>query len=226
MTNISGPHNIRINGQLVTNVNEFNYLGHLCAFGHKSTENEVHRRTKLAWAAFGKLKDIFNGDYTQGMKTKVFDQCVLPTLTYASETWPLTNDTLQTIAKCQRAMERKMLNIRLADRIPNAEIRRRTKTDDAVTRILKLKHSWAGHISRADNITTLVNNWTPREDKRKRGRPPTRWDDDLRRCYATTWRRLTRRRRRKTKSRGRRRRRTKPRSGCVVVPSQPRSRRY
>lgn len=191
MTNIAGPHQIQIDGEYIKTKSEFTYLGHNISFGHNCTAKEVRRRIQLTWAAFGKLRDIFKADYPQHLKTQLYDQCVLPTLTYGSETWPLTKDILNDIAVAQRNMERSMLGLRLQDKIRNNEIRGRTKVADAVTRILRLKHSWAGHIMRADNLTTCTTNWTPREDKRRRGRPATRWDDDLKRALGTTWRRMT-----------------------------------
>ena len=145
----------------------------------------------MAWAAFGKLKDILQGDYPQHMKAQVFNQCVLPTLTYGSETWPITEEALQDIAICERKMERHMIGVRLADRVNNSELRRRSQVADAVRSILHLKHGWAGHVSRATNITAATGTWTPLDNKRPRGRPPTRWEDDLRKCFDVKWRRRT-----------------------------------
>lgn len=86
-------------------------------------------------------------------------------------------------------MERSMLGISLRDRIPNTEIRRRTGVQDAVERITILKWNWAGHVARmTDNRwTKRITEWRPRQDAfRSRGRPPTRWADDLRRIE-TNW---------------------------------------
>ena len=88
-------------------------------------------------------------------------------------------------------MERKMIGVRLIDRMTNTELRNRTKIEDAVTRIKSLKFQWAGHVARASNWTNLVHEWIPRANVRARGRPAERWDDDLRRCLGATWQRLT-----------------------------------
>ena len=45
-------------------------------------------------------------------------------------------------------MERKMLNLKLKDKIPCAEIRKRTKIIDIIEYTLKQKWKWAGHIAR------------------------------------------------------------------------------
>jgi len=45
--------------QLVENVKEYVYLGHIINLGKENQTAEVTRRVKLTWAAFGKLKHIF-----------------------------------------------------------------------------------------------------------------------------------------------------------------------
>ena len=45
-------------------------------------------------------------------------------------------------------MERKMLDLKLKDKIPCAEIRKRTKIIDIIEYTLKQKWKWAGHIAR------------------------------------------------------------------------------
>ena len=57
----------------------------------------------------------------------------------------------------QRAMERKMLDLKLQDKIPCSEIRKRTKIIDIIDFTLKRKWKWAGHIARLKD-----NRWTKR----------------------------------------------------------------
>ncbi|KAI8439095.1 hypothetical protein MSG28_012958 [Choristoneura fumiferana] len=71
-------------------------------------------------------------------ETRVFDQCVLPVMTYGAETWSLTVGLLERLKVTQRAMERAMLGVSLRDRIRNTEIRRRTKVTDIAGKICKL----------------------------------------------------------------------------------------
>ncbi|CAG9123735.1 unnamed protein product [Plutella xylostella] len=100
---------------------------------------EITRRIQLGWAAFSKLDDVLKSKIPQCLKTKVFNQCVLPTLTYGAETWTLTKETVHRIRVAQRAMERAMLGISLRDRIPNVVIRKRTKVFDVGMRVAELK---------------------------------------------------------------------------------------
>lgn len=140
MSNIEGPHRIEIGGKPILTTNDFVYLGQTVSFQNNATAKEVQRRINLAWAAYGKLKDVLQGDFPQHMKAQVYNQCILPTMTYASETWPLTKEILREIAVCQRKMERSMLGVRLIDRVSNVELRRRSQVADAVRSILQLKH--------------------------------------------------------------------------------------
>jgi len=72
----------------------------------------------------------------------------------------------------------------LRDKIPSTLIKQRTRITDAIYLLKKLKWNWAGHIARRtdDRWTKLILEWRPRQDAlRNRGRPPTRWSDDLKR---------------------------------------------
>ncbi|CAH2241818.1 jg16210 [Pararge aegeria aegeria] len=88
---------------------------------------EVNRRIQLGWAAFG-LRDIFSSKIRQCLKTKVFEQCVLPVMTYGSETWSLTMGLIRRLRVTQRTTERAKLGISRRDQIRNVEICRRTSS--------------------------------------------------------------------------------------------------
>ncbi|KAI8437485.1 hypothetical protein MSG28_011804 [Choristoneura fumiferana] len=107
--------------------------------------------------------------------------CVLPVMTYGSETWALTMGLMRKLKVTQRAMERAMLGVSLRDRIRNDDIRSRTNVTDIARRIARLKWQWAGHIARRTDGRWCqeVLEWRPRTGRRAVGRPPTRWSDDL-----------------------------------------------
>ena len=117
------------------------------------------------------------------LKKQVMDQCILPTMTYGCQTWSLNKQTTNKLRTAQRAMERKMLDLKLKDKIlkiPCSEIRKRTQIIDIIEYTLKQKWKWAGHIaSLEDNRwTKRCTEWQPRRGKRSRGRPSRRWQDD------------------------------------------------
>ena len=90
MSNVPGaPTPVHIGNSVLEVVDHYVYLGQTVQLGKSNFKKEVDRRIQLGWAAFGKLKGIFSSKIPQCLKSKVFDQCVLPVMTYGSETWPL-----------------------------------------------------------------------------------------------------------------------------------------
>ena len=122
---------------------------------------------------------------TSCLKRKVFDQCVLPVMTYGAETLTLT--TACAVGNTAQN-EKAMLGVSLRNHIRNEYLRRRTGVTDEINQIRKLKWNWAGHVARKSDRrwTKRLLEWRPRLDKRSKGRPPTRWTDDLRR-FAGNW---------------------------------------
>ncbi|GFR63148.1 endonuclease-reverse transcriptase [Elysia marginata] len=95
----------------------------------------------------------------------------------------------QKLRVAQRAIERKMLGLKLTDKISCKEIRNKTQVSDIVQYIAKQKWKWAGHVARLqDNRWTLrVTEWQPRNGKRSRGRQARRWRDDIVRTMGNAW---------------------------------------
>jgi len=48
-------------------------------------EIEIQRRIALSWQAFGRANLIFLSRLPLSLKRKVYDQCILPTLTHGAE---------------------------------------------------------------------------------------------------------------------------------------------
>lgn len=174
-------------------VAEYIYLGQLISFKNHM-EKEIQRRITSTWKKFWSLKTVMKSNVDIKIKQKVFDSCILPCLTYGCQTWTLTKKHEQMIEVAQRKLERSMLNIKITDRVPNLEIRKRSKISDALRLTKKLKWKWAGHIMRMTNSkwTKVITEWTPRPQKRRQGRPNNRWEDQIRKIAGTTWGRVAR----------------------------------
>ena len=128
------PTPVSVGNSVLEVVDSYIYLGQVVQLGRSNFEKEVSRRIQLGWAAFGKLRSVFSSDIPQCLKTKVFNQCVLPVMSYGTETWSFTIGLISKLKVAQRAMERAMLGVSLRDRIRNEEIRRRTKVTDIAHR--------------------------------------------------------------------------------------------
>jgi hypothetical protein len=80
------PEPIAFCGGVLEVVHKYVYLKQTLQLGRNNFEDEVNRRIQLAWAAFGKLRRVFSSSIPQSLKKKVFNQCVLPVMTYGAET--------------------------------------------------------------------------------------------------------------------------------------------
>ncbi|KAE9417159.1 hypothetical protein Angca_009680, partial [Angiostrongylus cantonensis] len=109
---------------------------------------------RAAWGAFKSIEDVVKRTKNIRLRAHLFDQTVLPTLTYASKTWLLHG-------------------------IRSSDLRQRSKIKDAVLYAKQSKIRWAGHVMRMNDNrwTRAVSDWIPRDVKRTAGRPPTRWSE-------------------------------------------------
>ena len=116
MTNIDTTDSIQIHGTEIE-VTNYKYLGQIIAMKN-SSKQEVSIRIKAGWSVFGKYREIFlDRHIPMSLKRKVFNQCVLPAMTYGCKTWPLTKALVKKLETSQRANESRMLNAKLKKNI-------------------------------------------------------------------------------------------------------------
>ena len=181
MTNYESDKEVQIENQKIEKVKNYKYLGQNTVFENK-TKEEIAIRIRNAWFAFGKYRDIFQDkNLPMTLKKKVFNQSILPIMTYGCQTWSLTKELSSKLQTTQRSMERKMLGIKLQDKVPCTTIRQKTGVTDVLKYALTQKWNWAGHIARyTDNRwTKRCTDWRPRNGFRTAGRPTRRWRDDI-----------------------------------------------
>ena len=106
-TNYDCPGNIEIEGNVIEEVPEYKYLGQTLST-NDTIDLEIATRIRTSWRCYGKYREIFlDNDMPMCLKKKVFEQCIIPTLTYGCETWPLKINTVQNVRSTKRAMKRK-----------------------------------------------------------------------------------------------------------------------
>ena len=189
MTNFNTNKKILVENTEIEKVDEYKYLGQNIEMRDK-TAKEVQKRIRAAWSVFGKYKYIFaNKEIPISLKRKTFNSCIIPTMIYGCETWTITKSIAHKLKVCQRAMERKILGIKLTDKTPNTTMREKTKLDDIIETATKAKWRWAGHVARMnDNRWTIrTTEWQVRKGKRSQGRPKQRWSDDIVKWQGATW---------------------------------------
>ncbi|KAJ8705237.1 hypothetical protein PYW07_011064 [Mythimna separata] len=191
MTNFK-KSKITIENESLDYVDQYIYLGKQIGFHRDSNELEVERRVKQTWKKYWSYKEIFKSEMPIALKKKVMDSCLIPCLTYACQTWKYTNKVKNKINTCQRGMERSMLNIKKIQKINHNKIRSKTKAIDALKYSQKLKWKWAGHAARLKDHrwTKTVTSWKGPPGKRYRGRPFTRWDDDIKKIAGPEWQQI------------------------------------
>ncbi|KAJ4451930.1 hypothetical protein ANN_03411 [Periplaneta americana] len=116
-------------------------------------------------------------------------KAICVTLRYVAQTCSLKERVRDLLRKCQRKMEKKMLNIILRHRLRDGDIRRQTHLKDAAGTADKLKKKWARHVMRlnANRWTHMLTTWDPRIGKRNAGRQKTRRADELRSRFGHLW---------------------------------------
>ena len=183
-----------VDGKKIEEVDSYVYLGQMVTKDHDQIQ-EMKRRIGQGWSAFCKLDNIMRDkNVPMRLKRKVFNECILPLMTYGCETWSLSNTQLEKLVTTQRKMERIMIGVTLKDRKSTEWIRKQSGLTDIIRSIRESKHRWAGHVARRrDNRWTIrITEWIPHGNKRPRGRPRTRWCDDLIQYVGPTWSHIAR----------------------------------
>ena len=180
---------ITLNNLPLEYVDNYIYLGKQISFYKQNNDLEVDRRIKNTWKRFWSLKEIFKGQMPLKIKKKVMDTCLIPSLTYACQTWKFTRRVKDKIMTCQRSMERSFMKIRKIHKIRHTTIRQKTKVIDALSYSQKLKWRWAGHVARMTDgrWTRQLTSWPGPRGFRKRGRPIARWADDVTKIAGKGW---------------------------------------
>ena len=146
---------------------------------------ELSRRKRAAWASFASIREVTDQLNDPCLRAHLFDCCVLPALTYATESWPTSANINTSIRTTHRALERALLRTSLAkQRRANRnseDLRAASMLTDPIRFVHGAKHRWAGHVCRTkdDRWTSRATHWFPYDKTRPPGRPPIRWADSL-----------------------------------------------
>ncbi|KAK9507146.1 hypothetical protein O3M35_007061 [Rhynocoris fuscipes] len=183
---------IKVKNEEIEEVEEFVYLGQLVA-KEDPMGREIKRRIRLSWAAYNRHRKLFRSGVKMETKAKLWNSVVKPVLIYGSETWCLTNQSIDKLRKTVRRMERSMLKVGRRERKTNRWVRQQTGLEDVAKVIMEKKWRWAGHIVRSEDNrwAKKIIEWYPRDMSRRRGRPKLSWDMEMRRCCGgSTWQRV------------------------------------
>jgi hypothetical protein len=172
---------INISGKEVEQVDKFVYLGGLIT-ANGSNEEDIQRRIGLTSQAFGKLNKIWRSKgITKNTKIRIYETLIKPILLYGSECWTIRKSDEHRIMVAEMSWLRRIAGITRLHKIRNEEIRaflniKATLIDNITERRLR----WFGHVERMSS-ERLPNRalHSRMEEKRSRGRPRTRWIDNV-----------------------------------------------
>ena len=157
---------------------DFCYLGDTLAQAGGCSD-AVTARMRSAWKAFhDHLPIITNRGIALVYRGNVFTACVRRVLLYGSETWPLSQEDLRRMERCDHGMIRWICCVRLEQPVAMADLRARLRicSIDEALRWERLR--LFDHRYRQDN-----SQWTKKimdfhvEGPTPRGRPRLRWMD-------------------------------------------------
>ena len=153
---------------------------------------EITRRNRAGWNSFNSIKTVIIATTVKSLRSQLFNSTVLPAKSYGSEAWSLTKTDETRLAVTETAMEKRMLKISIRDKIKNEPIKEMSGVQDIVLETRRSKMRLAGLVARTkDNRwTSRIIDWYPRETRRPRGRPPTRWEDYIKKKERDRWKRL------------------------------------
>jgi hypothetical protein len=159
--NFVEKHTIKVENIELEEVNHYIFLGQQISMDGDNMA-EI-KRIKLGWTTFGRNSMVLKGNIPWCLKRKVFNQFILPVLTYGSETWTLTKKSSAETSDSTKKY---------------GEVHVRNYKTRQKNGIRGLGH----HISRCtDHRRTLeVLDWISRNMKRPRKRPRRIWLDENR----------------------------------------------
>ena len=191
MSNVEGDEGgVVIETGEIEKTEEYVCLGQTISM-KEGIKRELKVRKSKAWGKFWSLQKIFRSKLSTEAKIRILESSVIPVLCYGAETWALTKSEVEGIQKTQRAMERIILGIKRGTKIRNEEIRKRTNSKEVGYLIKKQKFKYAGHMIRGskERWARKVTDWLPYGNRRGRGRPNTRWEDEIKNRVGVAWER-------------------------------------
>ncbi|CAE1152357.1 unnamed protein product [Acanthosepion pharaonis] len=113
-------------------------------------KDEITTRINLARAAFVRLQKRLwsRQEIRRSTKLRIYEATVRAILLYGCETWPLRREDLHKLEVFDHYCLRRILRVRLSDRIPNSSIRARCNILGLEETLHNRRLRWFGHVLR------------------------------------------------------------------------------
>uniref|UniRef100_A0A8D8WVA9 Craniofacial development protein 2 n=1 Tax=Cacopsylla melanoneura TaxID=428564 RepID=A0A8D8WVA9_9HEMI len=190
------PVDLVINDRTFKVVTSFKYLGNLIdnsAQCSTSIKERIQAGFRAYYANINLLKSKL---LNRTAKMQIYKTLIRPIVTYAGETWTLTEADKERLRRFERKVVRKIyggVKVENEWRIRyNSEINDILQNEDIVRFIKSRRIQWFGHIQRMDDSRMPKKVLNARVyTTRRRGRPKMRWKDnvtdDLQKMRVTGW---------------------------------------
>ena len=118
----SNDSNLRVDGQTIEEVSDFNFLGSIVT-NEGDSRKEVDRRIGMGKSAVKSLRKIWsNRGITKGTKCLLMRTLVFPLVTYACETWTMKARERARVEAFEMYAWRSLLGIHWTQRRTNASV--------------------------------------------------------------------------------------------------------
>ena len=148
---VDTPPDIRISDHQLEVVHDFVYLGSTIS-DSLSLETELNKRIGKSATTMSRLtKRVWNNSkLTEHTKIQVYRACVVSTLLYGSETWPLRARQEHKLNAFHMRCLRRILDISWQDKVPNTTVMKRAGIPSMYTILKQRRMRWLGHVVRME----------------------------------------------------------------------------
>ncbi|EYC21168.1 hypothetical protein Y032_0020g34 [Ancylostoma ceylanicum] len=144
---------ITVKGIHLERVESFVYLGQKISLMIRDHSVEIQRGIRAGWSCLRRYKEFFlSRTIEMKWKRELFNMCLLPTMLNGAGTWVLNRASERKLASAQRAIERRMIGIRLLDKRTNVWIRGETKVKDALNTAKEREWAYRWELAMSNNI--------------------------------------------------------------------------
>ena len=113
-------------------------VGKFCSLGDMlsvdgDADAAVEARIQIGWNKFRELVPLLtNRDISLIRRGRLYSSCLQSSMQHGSETWPVRKENEVALQRAEMRMVRWVCNVKVKDRVPSKELRKRLGIDDII----------------------------------------------------------------------------------------------
>ena len=171
---------VKMQGQVVPEVEDFKYLGSTIACNGKS-DREVKKRIQAGWNNWRKVTGLVcDRKVPVRLKGCIHKAIVRPAMLYGMETVPLNKSMVKKMDVAEMKMLRWEIGLTRREKIRNEVVWVKLGVREISAKVKESRLQWYGHVRRREESYVgrrVMEMEIP--GKRRRGRPERRWMDNI-----------------------------------------------